>query len=101
MAPISGLFRAAPGLRLRPVPEWDSCLVLDPERAALHELNVTAWLLLELAEGLGYSEIVAAYQEAVGPRRDRPALDVRTGLLDLVEAGLLERLDAPDATRRT
>lgn len=65
--------------------------MLDPERAALHELNLTAWLLLELAQGLGYAEIVAAYQEAVGPRRPLPAQDVRHGLLELVQAGLLER----------
>lgn len=97
MEPTSAAFRAANGLRMRPVPEWDGCLVLDPERAALHELNLTSWLLLELAPGMRYLEIVTAYARLVGQRREVPSDDVRAGLQDLLDAGLLEGGGAVEA----
>ncbi len=93
MASTSERFRAAEQLRVRPVPEWDSCLVLDAERARLHELNLTCWLILELAQNLGYSDIVANYEACVGDRRPSAARDVQAGLRDLLEAGLLVRYD--------
>lgn len=56
---------AAPGLRLRPVPEMGVCLAYDPSRARLHTLNPTAWLILTLCDGRTRQAIAEAFAEAL------------------------------------
>lgn len=56
---------AAPGLRLRPVPEMGTCLAYDPVRARLHTLNATSWLLLTLCDGRPRAVIAAEFNDAL------------------------------------
>jgi hypothetical protein len=88
----NGLFGAAPGLRIRPVPDWDGCLVFDPGRRRLVELNLAAWLLLELAAAESDLEtLLGRYDDAIASRSGSPSTrgDALNGLAQLMREGLL------------
>ncbi len=63
-----------PGLRLRPVPEQNCCLVYRPPAPAanpprppmLHGLNVTAWLVLTLCDGRDEVAIEQEFAQLIG-----------------------------------
>lgn len=44
------MFRRAPGVRLRPIPELGTCLAFVATPPRLHTLNPAAWLIAELCE---------------------------------------------------
>lgn len=92
MFSITGTLEAAPGLRIRPVPEWDGCVVFDPGRRRLVELNLASWLMLELCDGRGYGALRAEFAAVVGARAEG-GIDgyLRSGLLGLAAAGLIRR----------
>ncbi|MBI0435356.1 hypothetical protein D9598_16150 [Roseomonas sp. KE0001] len=85
----------APNLRLRPVPELDSCVVLAPGEGGgprLLRLNAHAWLLLELCRaGMMATALREAYREAVVPPLDAAAAaeSLDQGLALLLRQGLL------------
>lgn len=87
-------FRKPDGVRLRPVPELQTCLVYTAARPQLYTLNPHAWLVLALAPGRGERELAEAYvartspplTELVAQRHLREALAMltETGILELV-----------------
>lgn len=90
----------SPGVRLRPVPEQRMCLAYRPRPPALHGLNLSSWLVMELCDGRDDVALSAAYDGAVAPGSgagDAPgALDY--ALRQLSELGLIERKE--DTPRR-
>jgi hypothetical protein len=90
---LSGTFRAAPGLRVRPAFEWDGCIVYDPNRRRLVELNLASWLLLELCDGRGFESLRSEYAASVGGRVGEGTVDehLRSGLFRLAATGLVRR----------
>jgi hypothetical protein len=90
---LSGTLDAAPGLRVRPVFEWDGCVVFDPTRRRLVELNLTSWLMLELCDGRPYEALRAEFAAIVGAKAEADEIDrhLRSGLLRLAAAGLIRR----------
>ncbi len=50
----NGCFRHVRGLRIRRLPEINSCIVFKPGVPHLYTPNVSAWLLLELCPGLTF-----------------------------------------------
>ena len=82
---------AAPGLRLRPVPEMGACLAYDPRRAKLHTLNPSAWLILSLCDGRAREAIAADFAAAIrglpGPAPEQGAFS--RGLALLTRLGLV------------
>lgn len=93
-------YSRAPGLRLRPAFEWDGCVVLDPRRRRLVELNLTAWLVLELCDGRGLPALGRAFDALLGDRlgTDAAARHLEEGLRALLAHGLVVRAaPRPDA----
>jgi hypothetical protein len=86
-------FEAAPRLRIRPAFEWDGCIVYDPNRRRLVELNLAAWLVLELCDGRPWPEIGEAFFAIVGTRVEgrQGEHHVRSALVQLIRAGLVKR----------
>ncbi len=88
------LYRTTPGLRMRPVPELGICIVFTPAEPQLFNLNVHAWLILELAPGKTRDELASSYvarvvpplTAAVAERQLQDALEMLTsrGMLELV-----------------
>jgi len=83
----------APGLRLRPVPELGVCLAYTPTAPRLHQLNATAWLILELADGRDDAALTEAFAARTAPALSVPAArrTVEEGLAGLRACGLLRR----------
>jgi hypothetical protein len=90
---LSGTFSAAPGLRVRPAFEWDGCIVYDPNRRRLVELNLTSWLMLELCDGRGFESLREEFAATVGERAGDGTVDeyLRSGLFRLAATGLIKR----------
>lgn len=89
----NGCFRHVPGLRLRRLPEMNSCLVFKPGEPHLYTPNLSAWLLLELCPGRTDLELEAAFVEAVSPTLDEGEArrQVSDGVELLLRQGLIER----------
>ena len=66
MSSRTGCFSRSPGLRIRPVAELQTCLVYRPHPPKLFRLNGSAWLVLELCEGLDRAQLMAAYRGVAG-----------------------------------
>lgn len=88
-------FEQAPGVVLRPMPEWGLAYAYTPARPALLELNATTWLIAALSDGLTLAELEDAFADAVGRvaggNAARDAL--HRGLALLLEAGIIARTE--------
>lgn len=97
----TGTYRLAEGVRLRPLPELGACLAYRRRPVpALVTLNLTAWMVLELAPERTDAELEAAYRQAVGARLapERIGTSLRRGLDSLREARLIVEPDAEEET---
>ncbi|WP_458094308.1 PqqD family protein [Roseomonas sp. WA12] len=93
----------APGLRLRPLPELGACLAYIPAAPRLHQLNATAWLILELADGRDDAALATAFAERTAQALSAPAAGrtLENGLAELRACGLLHRPAEPNTEERS
>lgn len=63
----TGCYTKITNLRVRPVPEMETCLVFTPDDPCVYTLNASAWLIFELCDGRPWDELQSAYCEAVSP----------------------------------
>lgn len=81
------------------MPELATCLVFTPAEPRLFTLNPSAWLILEMAEGISGAALEAAYLARTAPAL--PALVARRqfeeGLAMLVRCGMVTRTDGCEA----
>ncbi|HEY4251310.1 MAG TPA: hypothetical protein VGM87_08915 [Roseomonas sp.] len=96
-------YSRAPGVRLRPLPELGACLAYTPAAPRLHQLNATAWLILELAEDLGIEALANAFAARTAPRLSAEAArrTLEDGLAGLLASGLLQRRADADTVKET
>jgi hypothetical protein len=89
----NGCFRHVPGLRIRRLPEINSCLVFKPGEPHLYTPNLSAWLLLELCPGRSDLELEEAFLDAVSPAVDEQEArrQSQAGIELLLQKGLIER----------
>ena len=90
MSSPNGCYRLVPGVRVRPVPELETCVVFTPADPRLYRLNLNAWLILELCQGLTPDALSQAYLEAVPPAANAE-VQLREGLATLLESGIVEQ----------
>lgn len=67
----TGSFRRSRGLRLRPVPEREVCLVYVPRKPNLYTLNATAWMILEMCRGQPLKDLQAEFYDSIEPLMTR------------------------------
>lgn len=67
----TGSFKRSRGLRLRPLPEREVCLVYVPKKPDLYTLNATAWMILELCRGQPLKELQAEFYRSIEPLMSR------------------------------
>lgn len=93
-----GSYKKENGLRVRPVPEWKTCLVYTPEHPRIVRLNAHAWLIFELCDGRDLTSMEAEYLAAIGGRF--PAEMARdhllNGLNELIGQGLVKAIPPTD-----
>lgn len=95
----NGCFRHVPGLRIRRLPELNSCIVFKPGVPHLYTPNLSAWLVLELCPGLTDLELERAFMNAALPVLDEEEArrQAQEGVDVLLEQGLIERTSGQDA----
>lgn len=103
-------------MRVRPLPELGACFVYTPARPRLHSLNIAAWFILELCEGLSpralakayLDEMSGAYWQSVGqnffaapPPPSPIALrkELRATVRELTAQGIIELRNQPKGTK--
>lgn len=99
----NGCFRHAPGLRIRRLPEINSCIVFKPGEPHLFTPNLSAWLLLELCPGRTDLQLEAAFVQSVTPALtdDEARRQAHEGIEVLLTNGFIERVnDAATAEDR-
>jgi hypothetical protein len=90
----NGCFRHSPGLRIRRLPEINSCIVFKPGEPHLFTPNLSAWLLLELCPGRTDLQLETAFLQAVAPAlTDNEARrQAHEGIEVLLTHGFIERV---------
>ena len=85
-------YSTVPDIRVRPVNEMDLCLVYTPSNPKLYSLNPTAWLVMELCDGRGWTSLERGYYAAIEPLRSREAAkaELERTVNDLVGMGIVE-----------
>jgi hypothetical protein len=88
----NGCFRKTRRLRIRPVPEREVCLVYTPANPNLYTLNATAWVVLELCDGLTLPQLEKAFYRSVEPlMSEREAAEyLLASLRDMIEKSIVE-----------
>jgi len=97
----TGSFRRSRGLRLRPLPEREVCLVYVPKRPNLYTLNAPAWMILELCRGQPLKELQAEFYGTIEPlmSRQEAADYVLACLDDFVQKLIVEVVPAAKPKR--
>lgn len=89
----SDSYQKMANLRIRPVDEWDHCMVYTPANPQLVMLNLDAWLIVELyGEGNTVSAVTEAYCSSGGNQslpRD-PSEKIIEATKKLVSLGILQ-----------
>jgi hypothetical protein len=90
---LSGWYRKKPGIKVRPVNEWRSCVVFTPDQPNLYLLNLNAWLILELCDGKTAEDLELTYRQAVRQQLSagETRLHLMQGLNELEKCGIIER----------
>jgi hypothetical protein len=93
----NGCFRKTRGLRIRPVPEMEFCLVYTPRKPDLYTLNATAWLILELCDGRSFKDLAAAFHSSVEPLMSKIEAGeyLLASLRDLTEKSIVKFVPKP------
>lgn len=88
----SGYLRKSPGIRERPVPEWQCCIIYHVAARKLIRLNLNAWLIFELCSNVGFPALEEQYMATMSAKLPgssaRRQLD--EGLRHLLREGLVE-----------
>ena len=90
MSSPNGCYRLVPGVRVRPVPELETCVVFTPADPRLYRLNLNAWLILELCQGLTPQALTVAYLETVPPSANANT-QLQEGLATLLGSVIVEQ----------
>ncbi len=88
----NGCFRTRHNVRVREIPEMETCMVFTPDDPEVYTLNAAAWLILRLCDGRTDVQIADAFHAAVEPvlSRDDALQEVRSGLKGLIDKGIIE-----------
>ncbi|WNG18204.1 aKG-HExxH-type peptide beta-hydroxylase [Cystobacter fuscus] len=90
--PTRAAYRKVNGVRARPSTQGECLMVFSPGSPKIHWLDLNAWLIFELSDGLTFPEMERAYLEVVGGRvdHDEARRQLRSGLDTLVRSTLVE-----------
>ena len=86
----NGCYVKAPDVVLRRFDEWGHCYAFTPE-PEIYDLNMSAWLIVELCDGRPFEKIEAEYLEVIGPKvgRDKAREQFHAGFDALLERNII------------
>ena len=84
-----------PDVVLRGFEEWGHAFAYTPDDCEIHDLNTTAWFILELCDGRPYSEIESEYVETLGEKIEpaRAKKQFHRGFNALIERNIIQASD--------
>ncbi len=91
------IYRKSDALRIRPFEPWHAAMAYTPRAPALHWINSTAWLVLELCRDSTLAEITEQLGEVMPDKAEAAA---RACLDDLEQKGLIYRVTPQEATTK-
>ena len=83
------VYRRSDSVRLRTFDDFHAALAYVPEGPALHWLNSSAWLVLEICDGRSYEEIRKTFAEVQPDRADSADALVRDCLESLEQKSIV------------
>jgi hypothetical protein len=88
----NGCIKKTRHLRIRPVPEMETCLVYTPKEPNLYTLNATAWLVLELCDGRPWRDLEHAFYRSVEPlmSTQEAAEYLAASVIDMIGKSIVE-----------
>jgi hypothetical protein len=84
----NGCYAKTPDVVVRGFEEWGHAYVFTPDEPEIHDLNASAWLILDLCNGRPFLQIEADYVTVVAPKT---GVDVARSQFHLGFDLLLER----------
>jgi Coenzyme PQQ synthesis protein D (PqqD) len=94
---MSATYQRVDNVRLRAFDKWHAAMAYTPDEPALHWLNSSAWLVLELCNGRAEEEIVEEYGQLFSGR-DGHAQTVRACLESLEQKGIITITEGTSTT---
>ncbi len=64
----NGCYSKTPDVVVRGFEEWGHAYAFTPDEPEIHDLNCSAWFILDLCNGRPFSQIEADYLKAVAPK---------------------------------
>lgn len=61
-------YAKTPDVVLKPFEGWGRCYAFTPDEPEIHDLNTTAWFIVELCDGRPFLQIEADYVAVIGPK---------------------------------
>lgn len=84
-----------PDVVLRGFEEWGHAFAYTPDDCEIHDLNTTAWFIVELCDGRSYPEIEAEFLGTVGERIGAAVArrHLHQGFSALIERNIIQASD--------
>ncbi|HXF53726.1 MAG TPA: hypothetical protein VNK52_06335 [Hyphomicrobiaceae bacterium] len=91
----NGCYARAPNVVLRRFEEWGRCYAYTPDEPEIYDLNIAAWLIVELCDGRPFQQIEADYLRLVGKKIGREAARAQfhSGFAALIERNIIQASD--------
>ena len=91
----NGSYAKAPDVVVRGFEEWGHAYAFTPDQPDLHDLNISAWFILDLCDGRPFGEIEADYVRAVSPKigSDAARTQFHQGFDMLLERDIIANCD--------
>ena len=64
----NGSYAKAPDVIVRGFEEWGHAYAFTPDNPELHDLNTSAWFILELCDGRPFTQIESDYVKTAAPK---------------------------------
>ncbi len=64
----NGSYAKTPDVVIRGFEEWGHAYAFTPDEPDIHDLNTSAWFILDLCNGRPFAQIEADYVKAVAPK---------------------------------
>lgn len=87
----NGCYAKTPNVVLRPFEEWGRAYAFTPDQPDIHDLNLSAWFIVELCDGRPFAQIEADYVREMGSRvgRDEARRQFHDGFTALLERNII------------
>ena len=87
----NGCYAKTPDVVLRRFEEWGRCYAFTPDEPEIHDLNTSAWFIVELCNGRPFQQIESDYVASIGPKigKDKAKAQFHAGFDALLRRNII------------